>query len=293
MSRISVALLGGIALFGLIANGVFFTVNQSQQAIVLQFGELKTVHKDPGLKLKIPFVQEVLFYEKRVLDFDPQPVVVTTADQKRLEVTAYTRYRIEDPVLFFQSIKPSTESGAQTRLDTIVSSSVRNLMGRVPLRNLLTEDRAKVMHEILEDIKNQCKALGLSIVDVRIVRTELPPANREAVTARMNAELDRIAKENRAKGSEVAQGIKARAEKEKTILLAEAQKKAQILRGEADAQATKLINEAAGNDPSYYGFYKSMQLYTSSFKEDDTTLVLGSDHELLKHLQNSSMLTKN
>ncbi|HLD95083.1 MAG TPA: protease modulator HflC, partial [Alphaproteobacteria bacterium] len=240
MNKISAFLLGGIALAGIIAGGVFFTVSQSQQAIVLRFGELTSVHKDPGLKLKLPFIEDVLWYEKRVLDFDPQPVVVTTADQKRLEVTAYTRYRIEDPVLFFQSIKPSTELGAQMRLDTIVSSSVRNLMGRVPLRNLLSEERVKVMHEILEDIKGRCTALGLMIVDVRIVRTELPPANRDAVTARMNAELDRIAKENRAKGMEIAQGIKARAEKEKTILLAEAQKKSEILRGEADAAATKI-----------------------------------------------------
>src|SRR3989338_4880065 len=126
MNKISAFLLGGIALAGIIAGGVFFTVSQSQQAIVLRFGELTSVHKDPGLKLKLPFIEDVLWYEKRVLDFDPQPVVVTTADQKRLEVTAYTRYRIEDPVLFFQSIKPSTELGAQMRLDTIVSSSVRN-----------------------------------------------------------------------------------------------------------------------------------------------------------------------
>lgn len=275
----SYLIVGLVVLLLLISGGIFFTVQQTQQAIVLQFGELKHVHDIPGLKLKLPLIQEVLYYERRVLDFDLQPITVTTADQKRLEVNTYSRYRIADPVMFFQSIKPSNEAGAQMRLETIISSSVRNVLGRVPLRNLLSEERSKIMLQILQEIRHLASPLGIDIVDIRIIRTELPPANRDAVFARMNAELDRIAKENRAKGFEIAQGIKAKAEKERTVLLAEAQKNAQTVKGEGEAQAMQIATQALGIDPNFYNFYRSMQVYRESFS-DDTTLVFSTDHEL-------------
>ncbi|MBI1954024.1 MAG: protease modulator HflC [Proteobacteria bacterium] len=275
----SYLIIGLVVLLLLISGGIFFTVQQTQQAIVLQFGELKRVHDTPGLKLKLPLIQEVLYYEKRVLDFDLQPITVTTADQKRLEVNTYSRYRIADPVMFFQSIKPSNEAGAQMRLEAIISSSVRNVLGRVPLRNLLSEERSKIMLQILQEIRHLASPLGIDIVDIRIIRTELPPANRDAVFARMNAELDRIAKENRAKGFEISQGIKAKAEKERTVLLAEAQKNAQTVKGEGEAQAMQIATQALGTDPHFYNFYRSMQVYRESFS-DDTTLVFSTDHEL-------------
>lgn len=256
-----------------------FIVDQTNQAIVLLFGESKKVHTTPGLKFKLPFIEEVTFYDKRVLDYDLPPIQITTGDQKRLVVDTYTRYRITDPLLFFQTVKPATELGAQMRFEALISSSVRNVLGKIPLRNMLSADRSAIMRQIEEEVRAMSAPLGLSIVDVRIIRTELPAENRNAVFARMNSELDRFAKENRAKGAEVAQGIKSRAEKERTILLAEAQKKSQITRGEGDAQAIKISTEAFSKDPEFYHFYKTMETYRESLGEE-TSLVLSTDSAL-------------
>ena len=283
MTKITYTFFGFLAFLGLmIMGGGIFIVNQTHQAIVLQFGELKRVHSEPGLKFIIPFIQEVLFYEKRVLDFDLPEVRITTGDQKRLLVDTYTRYRIQDPVLFFQTIKPATEQGAGMRLETIVSSTVRNVLGKVSLPKLLSEERSKIMQQINEEVARLVKPIGIEIIDVRIIRTELPPENRKAVFARMNSELERIAKENRAKGAEKAQYIKAMAERDRTILLAEAQKKAQEIRGEGDSKSLIIASEAFGKNPEFYSFYRSMQLYRESLGAG-TTLVLSTDNDLFKH----------
>ncbi len=258
-----------------------FTVEQTKQAIVLQFGELKKVHDAPGLKIKIPFIQEVIYYEKRVLDYDLPPILINTGDRKRLIVDTYTRYRISNPLLFFQSVQPAAESGARMRLETMINSVVRNVIGKTPLRNLLTEERSKIMKLIEEEVKISAKPLGIEIVDVRIIRTELPPENRNAVFAKMNSELDRIAKENRAKGAETAQGIRSRAERDRTVLLAEAQKKSQILRGEGDGAAMKIAAETFGKDPEFYGFYRTMETYRESLGAE-TSLVLSTDSDLFR-----------
>ena len=267
-----------VVLVGLLGASVFI-VSQTNQAIVLLFGEAKKVHTTPGLKFKLPFIEEVIFYEKRVLDYDLPPVHITTEDQKRLVVDTYTRYSITDPLLFFRTVKPSSEAGAQMRLETLISSSVRNVLGKIPLRTMLSAERSAIMKQIEEEVRNMAKPLGLTIIDVRIIRTELPTENRNAVFARMNSELDRFAKENRAKGAEIAQGIKSRAEKERTILLAQAQKTAQITRGEGDANATKIATEAFGKSPEFYNFYRTMEMYKESMKED-TSVVLSADSPL-------------
>lgn len=274
--------LAGIMVMG----GGVFIVDQTQQAIILQFGELTKVHTDPGLKFKIPFVQEVLFFEKRVLDFDLPEVRITTGDQKRLLVDTYTRYRIEDPVLFFQSIKPATEQGAALRLETIISSTVRNVLGKVLLPTMLSESRSKIMHQINEEVRRLVKSLGIEIIDVRIIRTELPQENRKAVFARMNSELERIAKENRAKGAEKAQQIKAIAERDRSILIADAQKKAQEIKGEGEAKALNIATEAFGKDQEFYSFYRSMQLYRDAIKAG-TTLILNTDNDLFRYFGHS------
>lgn len=283
MKKIKLSALGLIAsAFVVVAGGGLFVVEQGRQAIVLQFGELAKVHTSPGLKLKIPFIQEVLFYEKRVLDFDLPEVRITTGDQKRLLVDTYTRYRIQDPVLFFQSIKPATEAGAAMRLEALVSSTVRNVLGKISLPRLLSDERSKIMHQLNTEVTRLVKPLGIEIIDVRIIRTELPQENRKAVFARMNSELERIAKENRAKGAERAQEIKAVAERDRSILIADAQKKSQEIRGEGEAKAVEISTNAYGRDPQFYDFYRSMQLYKEALGTG-STMILNTDNDLFKH----------
>ena len=207
ISKLPAFALGLLVFLMVMISTSVFTVDQTSQAIVLQFGEWRKVHTTPGLKFKIPFIQEVTFYDKRVLDYDLPPIQITTGDQKRLVVDTYTRYRISDPLLFFRTIKPASEMGAQMRLEALISSSVRNVLGKIPLRTMLSAERSGIMHQIEQEVRSMATPLGLEIIDVRIIRTELPIENRNAVFARMNAELGRFAMENRAKGAEAAQGI--------------------------------------------------------------------------------------
>lgn len=274
-----------IVAFIVILSGSFFTIDQTKQAIVLQFGELAKVHQTPGLKFKIPFIQEVIFYEKRFLSYDLPNTPVTTVDQKRLEVDTYIRYRIDDPIRFFQTIKPASELGAQMRLEAIVNSTLRNVLGKMPLRNILSEERSKVMNQIQQEVMRLAKPMGLTIVDVRIIRTELPPENRNAVFARMNSELERIAKENRAKGAEIAQGIKSKADRDRTILFAEANFKSEKIRGEGEGQAIEIATSALAEDLTFYEFIQSLDIYQKTFDEN-TSLVMSFDHEFFKFLNN-------
>lgn len=253
----SLWLVGALTLLWI--TGVFFTLHQTQQALVLHFGEARHVYNEPGLKFKIPFVQDVIFLEKRSLDFDLPAVHITMGDQKRLVVDIYARYRISDPLLFFKSVKPVHESGVKMRLEAIISSSLRNTLGKLPLRNMLTNERASIMHQIDNEVRTLAKSLGLEMIDVRIMRTELPPENRQAVFLRMNAELGRFAMENRAKGAEIAQTIRAQADKECIILLAAAQKEADGLRGEGDKKALEIANEAYSKDADLYIYYQNLR----------------------------------
>lgn len=276
--------LAGLVAAGLLAaTTALFTVDQMQQAIVLQFGEARRVHTQPGLKFKIPFIQDVIMLEKRVLDFDLPPVYITTGDQKRLVVNVYARYRIDDPLQFYRTIKPAHEVGAKTRLETLISSSVRNVLGKVPLRSMLSVERSQIMSQIERDVKNMAKPLGIDMVDVRIIRTELPAENRDAVFARMNAELDRFAMENRAKGSEMAQTIRAQADKECTIILAQAQKKANEDRGQGESEAIRITTEAFGRDVEFYNYYRALENYKEAFG-NDATFVISNDNQFMQSL---------
>jgi len=278
-SRFPVLLIAGALIVLSFFGSSVFIVDQASQAIVLLFGEAQKVHTEPGLKFKLPFIEEVIFYEKRVLDYDLPPVHITTEDQKRLVVDTYTRYSITDPLLFFRTVKPSSEIGAQMRLETLISSSVRNVLGKIPLRTMLSAERSAIMRQIEEEVRTMAKPIGLTILDVRIIKTELPSENRNAVFARMNSELDRFAKENRAKGAEIAQGIKSKAEKERTILIAEAQKVGQINKGEGDAAAIKIATQAFGKDPKFYEFYRTMEMYREAMAEG-TSVILSTDSPL-------------
>ena len=291
MSNRSVGFFGILAVAFLVLSGSVFMINQTQQAIVLQFGELRRVIQDPGLKFKVPFIQDVIIYDKRVLDFDLPATDITLGDQKRVRVDTYTRYRINDPIQFFKSVKPANELGTARRLEALVGSTVRNVLGKADLRELLSEKRSRVMYQINEEVKALTKSLGLEIIDLRIVRTELPPENRPAVFNRMNADLQRYAKENRATGDEKAQEIKSTAEKERTTLLAQASKDALILRGEGDAKAISIIADSMGKDPEFYGFYKSMETYETILKPE-TTMVLSSENELFNHFSHPDRISR-
>lgn len=277
--------LGVLVVLGVIGSGSLYTVDQRSQAVVLQFGELKRVVNTPGLKMKIPLIEDVTYYDKRVLNFDLPAIPITTGDQKRIVIDTYTRYRINNPVLFFQTIKPADELGAAMRLEALISSTVRNVIGKIPLRSLLTLERSKVMERIHQEVRTLAQALGMDIVDIRIIRTELPKENRQAVFARMNSELERIAKENLAKGAERAQQIRSTAEKDRAVIIAEAQRDAQKAKGEGEAKALDIVASALGEDTDFYELYRSLETYKLAFK-GDSTMVLSSDSELFKYFNN-------
>lgn len=294
--------LGALAFLTIIIlSGSVFIVEQTHQALVLQFGELRRVVTEPGLHFKIPFIQDVTFYEKRILDCDMTEVAITTGDQKRLMVDAYVRYRISDAILFYRSVRPADEIGASIQLQTIAASTLRIVLGKVKLRDLLSEKRAAIMRQINDDVKNGAKSsgieingaksMGIEIIDVRIKRTELPEKNREAVYRKMNSELEKIAKQTRAEGAQQAQEIRATTDKECTVIIATAHQKAQENRGEGEAKSLAIISEKVGKDPEFYGFFRSLDIFKTSLAENGT-LVLSTNSELFKYFQSPDQVMK-
>ncbi len=271
----------GILLAGVIASASLFTVNEAQQALVLQFGEPVRVLRDPGLKAKIPFIQEVRILDRRVLDLDPPVEQVILADQKRLDVDAFARYRILDPLRFYQTA--GTEAVAETRMNAIVNSALRRVLGSVTLLAILSDERPRVMNDIRGQVNDEAKRFGIEIVDVRIRRADLPEETSQSIFARMRSEREREAAEARAQGQEQSQQIRARADRERTVILAEAQRDSQILRGEGDNQALKLIAEATSRDPQFYSFYRTLEAYRKALNKDDTTMVLSPTGEFFRY----------
>ncbi len=269
----------GIAVLFVAANSLY-VVNQAEQAIVLQFGEPVRLVKEPGLKVKIPFIQKVVFYDTRLLNLDPPAQEVVLNDKKRLDVDSFTRYRIVDPLKFYQTVR--YESQAESKLKEIVNSSVRKILGRITLQELLSKQRTQIMSDISEAVKKDAAQIGVSVADVRIRRADLPIEVLQAINARMKTERERDAKEFRAQGQQQAQQIRAKADKERTIILAEAEKQSQIIRGNGDKQAIAIWNNAAGQDPQFYAFYRSLEAYRNSLANGDTSLILAPDSEFFK-----------
>ena len=263
-----------------------FVVYPTQQAVVFQFREVKRAILDPGLHWKMPFIQDVEFFDRRVLNLDPPDQQVILSDQKRLEVDAFARYRIKDPVLFFQRLRD--ERTASDRLSTVINSSLRRVLGNVGMKDVLSQDRAKIMTDIRDQVNGEVKDLGIEIVDVRIRRADLPPETSQAIFARMRSEREREAAEFRAMGQEQSQEIKAKAERDKTVLLAEAQRDAQILRGKGDNEALRTMGEAAARDPQFYAFYRSLQAYRTSLGGTSTTMILSPDSEFFRYFSGAS-----
>ena len=275
---------GAVVLFLLL--NAMFTVHQTMQALVLQFGNPVRIIQEPGLHFKVPFIQQVEFYEKRVLDFDAPSVELVLGDQKRLVVDAFARYRINDALRFRQSV--GNEAAFRSRLEPIVFSSLRSVLGEVPLFSILSQDRNQLMDRIKTEVNRALTGFGVELVDVRIKRADLPPENSQAVFRRMQTEREREAKELRAQGAEVGQRIRARADRERRVLIAEAQRESEIVRGHGDADAIRIFAEAFGQDPKFFNFYRSLQAYRNALGEGSTNFVLSPDSDFFRYFNDPS-----
>ena len=232
-------------------------------------------------RFKIPFVQNIVTLDKRILAFDAPAEEVIASDQKRLVVDSFLRFRITDPLKFYQSV--GNETVARSRLAPILNSGVRKVLGQETFSTVLSGEREELMNQINEAVNAQANKLGITVVDVRIKRADLPEANSQAIFRRMQTEREREAKEFRAQGAEASQRIRSRADREKTVLLAEAERGAEILRGEGDAQAVKIFADAFGRDIEFYSFYRSMQAYREALGADQTSMVLSPDSEFFRY----------
>jgi membrane protease subunit HflC len=265
-----------LVIVGLLGIGVYsslFTVNQTQQALVIQFGEPKRTIQEPGLAFKVPFIQNVVYYEKRVLSLIPQDAEeVILSDQKRLQVDAYARYKIDDPLLFFQTVR--NEIGARGRLEAIIDSSVRRALGRETLGSILTGQRNDITRSIGDEVNESVSSLGIKIIDVRLRRADYPEATSQNIFNRMKSEREREAKEFRATGEEEAQKIRADAEKTRTVIISEAKREAQETRGAGDSNAIRIYAESFGQDAEFFAFYRSMEAYDKSMTDTGTSMVI-------------------
>ncbi|MGL4427279.1 MAG: protease modulator HflC [Alphaproteobacteria bacterium] len=286
-SRNLTALMIPLVILGFFAMGSFFVVLQTQQALLLQFGKLIRVIQEPGLKLKIPFVQEVHYYDKRMLDLDISAIEATLGDQKRVIVDTFIRYRIHDPSQFYKTV--FNEMGAQSRLTALVTGTLRNVLGNTPLMKLLTVERTQIMHHVRSQVDAAARSLGIQVVELRIRRLDLPKQNSQAIFNRMISERQKEAQELRAKGKELSETIRAQADRDKVVLLADAAKKAEILKGEGDAISSQLYAEAYGKSPEFAMFYRSLQAYKVAFKDDTTTFLLSPDNDFLKFFRKHSV----
>lgn len=274
-----------VVVFLLLISSSLFIVNQTQQALILQFGEIKNVHKDPGLKFKMPFVQDVIMYEKRLLDYELSAVEITARDQKRVVIDAFARFLIGDPLTFYRKV--GSEANAQNRLASLMTSALRSVIGNVPLAKIISEERSAIMKEILTMVNKSAKSLGIDVIDVRIRRADLPRENSEAIFNRMKSEREREAKAFRAEGAKLAQETKSKAEKERSIILAQAQQKSQELRGHGDGESIRIQAAAYNKDPEFFSFYRSLEAYRESLATEgtDTTLLLSPNSDFLKHFK--------
>jgi len=267
-----------------------FVVKEINQAIVLQFGDPKRIIAQPGLQVKIPFIQNVVFIDRRILSLDPAPEEVIASDQKRLIVDAYARFKIVDPLKFYISV--GDERVARSRLATIINSRLRGVLGKQSLATLLSEDRSKQMDIIQNDVNTEAQNFGIEIIDVRIKRADLPQANSEAIYKRMQTEREREAKEFRAKGAEIAVTITSTADKEVTVLLANAKKQSEIMKGEGDGQRNRIFAQAFGKDPEFFAFYRAMIAYEKALIGGDTSLILSPDSDFFKFFGDTGVIKK-
>jgi len=269
------------ALAGLwLASSSFYTLPEGQKALVIRLGAPIDVDEQPGLKLKLPMVDSVQYYDTRLQTLAPPPEQVILGDEKRLEVETYTRYRIANPLRFYQSLR--TEEQASAQLAQLVGSSLRRELGKVMIHSLLSEERGHIAERIQYEVAERARPLGVEVKEVRLHRADLPLETSQAIYDRMKSARLQEAKQLRAQGAEWAQQIQAKADSERTVILSEAQRQSAIVRGEADAQANQILARAFGKDPKFYKFYRSLQTYRQALAESGATLVLSPDSALLR-----------
>jgi membrane protease subunit HflC len=263
----------------------FYTVNPMEQVLVVQFGAPQQVVTDPGLHVKLPWMQTAEYIDKRLLKVEAPAEEVITQDKKRIVVDAFARWRIVDPLRFYESL--IDQNGAQSRLTPILSSDLRRVLGSQTFSTMLSSARADLMHDIRDDMNEESGRFGINVVDVRIRHADLPQQNSEAIYRRMQQERKREANEFRAEGEEISQRIKSRADREVTVLVAEAGRESQILRGEGEAEKTRILAEAYGQDPDFFAFYRSMQAYQDALPSDNTTIVLSPSGDFFRYFSQS------
>jgi membrane protease subunit HflC len=279
---IALVVVIGLAVFGALQS--FFITTPVQQALVLQFGEVRQAVREPGLNAKIPFIQDVIFLDKRVLDLNVPAQEIIAADQKRLVVDAFMRYRIVDPVRFYQTVNNVREG--QSRLNTFVQSSLRAVLADATFTEIVREERPQLMQRIARQVTDRADDIGVEVVDVRIRRADLPTANSEAIFRRMRTEREQEATEIRAEGQEAARRITAAADRTATVLVAEAQRESEQIRGEGDALRSAIFADAYGRDPDFFAFFRAMQAYEQAMLEGDTRLVLSPNAEFFRYFNN-------
>ncbi|MBV8913363.1 MAG: protease modulator HflC [Acetobacteraceae bacterium] len=279
-----IAAMAAVFVLAIIAGATLFTVDQTEQVLITQFGQPIRVIKDPGLNAKLPFVQTVISFDKRLLDFSAGGEEVILGDQRRLTVDSFTRFRILDPLRFFQAVG-ANEEGIRARLNSVVTSALRRVLGNETLLNVLSADRTRIMGLIKAQVSEEMRGFGVGIEDVRIRRADLPEENTQAILNRMKSERERVASQLRAEGAEASARIRADAERDRTVLLAEARAQAEKLRGEGEQQATKIYADAFQQDPQFFAIYRTLQAYRDAFGQGRSRLVLTPDADFLKLLR--------
>ncbi len=282
MSRGILIVVGLIVLGLFVLFGSVFTVSQTQQALVLQLGEPVRMIRDPGLKFKLPFIQNVTYFDKRILSLDAPPEEIIASDQRRLVVDSFARFRIVDVLKFFQTL--GNETVARSRLASQLNSALRRVLGSQESIAVITGERAQLMAEIAKAVNVEAARFGIEIIDVRIKRADYPDTISQAIFRRMQTEREREAKEIRAQGFELSERIRADADRQRTILIAEARRQSETLRGEGDGTRTKIFADAANLDPEFFGFYRSLQAYTHALQTNDTTMLLSPDMEFFRYM---------
>jgi membrane protease subunit HflC len=270
----------------IVAYGALFTVYQTRQALVVRLGQPVRVVTDPGLHSKVPLIDSVINIDKRILDLENPAQEVIASDQKRLVVDAFARYRIQEPLKFYQTV--GTVDGANLQLSTLLNSALRRVLGEATLTQVVRDQREHLMARVREQLDNEAQAFGIQVVDVRIRRADLPEQNSQAVYQRMQTERQQEAAQLRAQGTQRAQEIRAKADRDVTVLLAEAQSKGEKTRGEGDAERNRIFAEAYGRDPDFFSFYRSMQAYEAGLRPNDTRMLLKPDSDFFRYFVDPS-----
>ncbi|MBV9249264.1 MAG: protease modulator HflC [Acetobacteraceae bacterium] len=284
MSRVTIAGLAALIVLFIVAEGTLFTVEQTEQVLVTQFGEVVNEIEKPGLHTKFPFIQTVIPFDRRLLTVELPGEEVILGDQRRLIVDSFTVFRITNPLRYYQAVGTVVE-GIRGRLNSIVTSSLRRVLGNHQLLDVLSADRERIMASIRDQVNAEMQGFGVAIEDVRIRRADLPEENTQAILSRMQSERQRVAAQARAEGVEAAARIRADAERDRTVLLAEARATADKLRGEGEAEATRIYAQAFGRDPDFFAVWRTLQGYRDAFDGGNARLVLTPDNDYLRYLQ--------